>query len=73
MIQSVTDCNAVKAIAHELQKIDTSLLFRRNCTIQRVLKTGTWSSQMTITAFYLRGVIHRHMDIFTIGPVVEAQ
>ena len=36
------DCRSVRVEAHEVRKIETSLLFRRNCAIQLVLKAGTW-------------------------------
>ena len=32
-----------------------------------------WSAQSTFSAFYLRDVTHRHLDTFSIGPVVAAQ
>ena len=30
------DCNAVKANGHEVRKIGTSLLFRRNCAVKQI-------------------------------------
>ena len=66
------DCKSVKGNAREVWKISTSLLFKRNCAVQQVLKTGTWSSQMT-SAFCLQGVTHRYIDTFSIGLVVAAQ
>ena len=49
-----------------------SLFFRRDCTVHQVLKAGTWSSQSTFSSFYLRDVTHRHLDTFSIGPLVAA-
>ena len=37
------------------------------------LKAGTWSSQTTSNAFYMRDVTHRHMDTNFTGPAVAAQ
>ena len=57
------NCNAVKVRSHEIQKIGTSFLFRRNCDVQQVLKAGTWSSQTTSFAFYTRrySLIYGHL------------
>ena len=46
------DCRSVRVKAHEVRKISMSLLFKRNCAIQQVLKAGTWSSQCTFSGFY---------------------
>ena len=67
------DCRLVKVKAHKDRKIATSLLFRRKCAIQQVLKVGTWSPQSTFSAFYFRDVTHRHMDVSFNISVVEAQ
>ena len=42
--------------AHEVRKVATSLLFKRNCVVHQVLKAGTWSAQSTFSIFYLRDV-----------------
>ena len=34
----------VRVKAREVKKIASSLLFRRNCSIQQVLEAGTWLS-----------------------------
>ena len=57
---------------HEVRKV-TSLLFKRNCAVHQVLKVGTWSAQSAFSSFCLRDVTHRHLDTFSIGPVVAAQ
>ena len=67
------DCRLVRDKAHEVRKIATSLLFRRNCAVQQVLEGGIWSSQRTFLAFYLQGVTYRHMNTLSIGPVLAAQ
>ena len=48
-------------------------LFMRNSVTCQVLKAGTWSSQSTFLALYLRDVTHRHKDTFSIGTAVAAQ
>ena len=70
---SEEDCCALRVRAHEVRKVATSLLFKRNCAVHQVLKVGTWSSRSTFSAFYLRDVTHRHLDTFSIGSVVAAQ
>ena len=65
-------CRSVRP-RHKVRKIATLLLFRRNCTVQQILKAGTSSSQSTFSVFYLWDVTHRHMDTFSVGPVVAAQ
>ena len=62
------NCKAVRATAFEIQKIGTSLLFKKNYAIQQVLKVGACLSH----CFYLRDIARRHMDTF-ISHVVAAQ
>ena len=40
---SEEDCHSLRA--HEVGKVATSLLFKRNCMVHQVLKAGIWSSQ----------------------------
>ena len=67
----ITDGLGAKAI--KVRKIANSLLFRRSCAIQQVLKAGTWSSHSTFVALYLRDITHRHMDTFSIYFVVAVE
>ena len=63
------NCKAVKVKAHEVQKIGTSLLFRKNCRVQQMLKSRTWSLQTTLRrlrAFYMQ-------DTFSISHIMVAQ
>ena len=69
---SEEDCCALRVRTHEVREVATFLLFKKNCLVHQVLKAGTWSAQLTFS-FYLRDVTHRHLDIFSIGPVVAAQ
>ena len=70
---SEEDCRSLKVRTHEVRKVAISLLFKRNCVVHQVLKVWTWSAQSTFSSFYLRDVTHRHLDTFSIGPVVAAQ
>ena len=63
---SEKDCRSLGVRADEVRKVAMSLLFKRNCSVHQILKS-------TFYAFYLRDVIHRHLDTFSIGPVVVAQ
>ena len=56
---SEEDCRALRVRAHEVKKVATSLLFKRNCAVHQVLKAGTWSAQSTFSSFYLRDVTHK--------------
>ena len=67
------DCPSLKVRAHEVRKVATSLLFKRNCAVHQVLKVGTWSTQLTVSTFYLRDVTHRHLDTFSTVSVVMTQ
>ena len=57
---------------YQIRKVAIFLLFRRNCAVHQVLKVGTSSAQSALS-FYFRDVTHKHLDMFFIGPVVEAQ
>ena len=67
------DCPSLRVRAPKVRKVAMSLLFKRNCEVHQVLKVGTWSAQSTFSSFYLRDVTHRHLDTFSIVPVVAAQ
>ena len=56
---SEKDCSSLRVRAHEVRKVDMSLLFKRNYAVHQVLKAGTWFAQSTFLTFYLRDVTHR--------------
>ena len=64
---SEEDCCSLRVRAPEVRNVATSLLFKRNCDVHQVLKAGTWSSQSTFSAFYLRDVTHRHLTPFLLA------
>ena len=70
---SAEDCTDRWVKVHEVWKVATSLLFRRNCAVHQVLKFDTWCLQLTFSSSYVRDVTHRHLDTFSIGLVVAAQ
>ena len=59
--------------AHEVRGIAPSLSFKKNFSVEQVLRAGVWSSQTTFTSYYLRDTAHRSLDTFSLGPVVAAQ
>ena len=59
--------------ARETRGIAPSLLFKKNFTVDQVLKAGTWRRHTTFTRHYLRDLAHRSLDTFHLGPVVGAQ
>ena len=62
-----------KAKAHETRGIGTTFLFKMNCAVQQVLRTGIWKPQTMYTSCYLRDITHKSMDAFFIGPLVASQ
>ena len=50
-----------------------SLLFKKNFTVDQVLKASTWHRHTTFMRHYLRDIAHRSLDTFHLGPVVAAQ
>ena len=58
--------------AYELSSIETSVLLWKNFAIQQVLRAGIWTSQTTFT-IYLRNVANRHIDSFSLSPLVAFQ
>ena len=59
--------------ARETRGIAPSILFRKNFAVDQVLKAGTWRRHTTFTRHYLRGIAHKSLDTFHLGPVVAAQ
>ena len=41
---SVEDCRSLRVRAHEVRKVTSSLLFRRNSVVHQLLKVETWSA-----------------------------
>ena len=60
-------------LAWETRGIAPSLLFKNNYAVSQVLKAGTWRRHTTFTRHYLRGLSHKSLDSFHLGPVVAAQ
>ena len=58
--------------AHEIKGIAPTMLFRRNFTMDQVLKAGVWKSQITFTSFYLRDITYKSLDTFSLVTVVAA-
>ena len=63
------DCRYLRVRAHEIRKVVTSLLSKKNCTVHQILKAGTRSAQSAFSSFYLRDVTHRHLEMFSIASV----
>ena len=59
--------------ARELRGLGPSLLFKKNFSVEAVLKAGTWKRQSTFTRFYLRDLASKTLDTYHLGPVVAAQ
>ena len=59
--------------ARETRGTAPSLLFKKNFTVDQVLKAGMWRRHTTFTRHYLRDLAHRSLDTFHLGPVVAAQ
>ena len=59
--------------ARETRGIAPSLLFKKNFTVDQVLKAGTWHRHTTFRRHYLRDLAHRSLDTFHPDPVVTAQ
>ena len=62
-----------RAKAHELRAVGTSLVFRKNLSLNQVLQAGVWKSQNTFTSFYLKDIMYESLGNFSIGPIVAAQ
>ena len=59
--------------ARETRGIAPSLLFKKNFSVDQVLKACTWRRHTTFTLHYFRDLAHRSLDTFHLGPVVAAQ
>ena len=69
---SEEDRALVKVKAHEVRALATSLLFRKNCSIEDVMSAASWRSHSTFASFYLRDAAHQYLDLHSLGPVVAA-
>ena len=64
---------APSPLARETRGIAPLLLFKKNFAVNQVLKAGTWRRHTTFTLHYLRGLSHKSLYTFHLGPVVAAQ
>ena len=62
-----------RPLARETRGLGPSLLFKKNFSVEAVLKAGTWRRQSTFSKFYLRDLASRTLDTYHLGPVVAAQ
>ena len=62
-----------RPLARETRGIGPSLLFKKNFSVENVLKAGTWKRQTTFSRFYLRDLASRTLDTYHLGPVIAAQ
>ena len=62
-----------RPLARETRGIGPSLLFKKNYSVESVLRAGTWKRQSTFSRFYLRDLASKTLDTYHLGPVVAAQ
>ena len=58
--------------AHSIRGVSTSLAFRRNWSLQQVLKAATWKSNSTFASFYLKDISYTWDNCKSLGPFVSA-
>ena len=59
--------------ARETRGLGPSLLFKKNYSVEAMLRAGTWRRQTTFSRFYLRDLASRTLDTYHMGPIVAAQ
>ena len=59
--------------AHEVRALATSVLFKKNSSIEAVMSAACWRCQSTFASFYLRDLAHQSLDLHSLGPIVAAQ
>ena len=62
-----------RPLARETRGIGLSLLFKKNFSVEFVLRAGTLKRQTTFSRFYLRDLASKTLDTYHLGPVVAAQ
>ena len=69
----VEDSAVPRPSARETRGLGPSLLFKKNFSVEAVLRAGTWRRHSTFSRFYLRDLASRTLDTYHLGPVVAAQ
>ena len=58
--------------AHDIRGMATSLLLWRNCSIPEILRAARWKTRSVFADHYLREIMRREEDVFSLGPIVAA-
>ena len=58
--------------AHSIRSMATSLAFKKNIAIPRILEAATWRSNSVFASFYLKDVAIEFGDLWRLGPLVVA-
>ena len=65
-------CAEIKARAHDIRGVAASMLMRTNCSIPSILRAARWKTHSVFADHYLREIVRREDDVFSLGPVVAA-
>ena len=58
--------------AHSVRSMATSIAFKKNCPVPRILEAASWRTNSVFTTFYLKEVTFERGDIFSLSPCVAA-
>ena len=72
IIDSGAAGDGISPRTHSVRGVATSVLFRRNWSVSRVLEAATWKSNPVFASFYLRDVSLAFDGFRALGPVVAA-
>ncbi|XP_045102555.1 uncharacterized protein LOC123498985 [Portunus trituberculatus] len=65
-------CLEVNARAHDICGIAASMLLWENCSVPTILKAAHWKTHSVFADHYLRNIVRKEGDVFSLGPVVAA-
>ena len=58
--------------AHSVRGVSTSLAFKKNWSMKKILDAATWRSNSVFASFYLKDVALVWKDCLSLGPFVSA-
>ena len=73
LTMSNQDLRVHKIKAHEVRAVSTSLAFKLNIGMAKILEAACWKTNSVFAAHYLRDISYEFGDLRSLGPFVSAK
>ena len=70
---SPNDERILKVKAHDIRSMATSLAFKKNIALDKILEAANWRTKNIFASVYLKDFVFNFKDLYALGPLVAAQ